>query len=51
MAEKKSFMPQSTAGLIRYFDTENEVIKIKPEWVIAIGIMFTIIVIFFRLLM
>ncbi|MCD6092811.1 MAG: preprotein translocase subunit Sec61beta [Candidatus Aenigmarchaeota archaeon] len=41
-------MPQSTAGLMRYFDTEKEVIKLKPEHVILIGIMFIVIVMFFR---
>lgn len=48
MSEKKNFMPQSTAGLIRYFDTEKELIKIKPEHVIAIGVGFMMIVIFLR---
>lgn len=48
MSEKKSMMPQSTAGLIRYFDTEKELIKIKPEHVVAIGVGFTLIVVFFR---
>jgi len=47
-AEKKTYMPQSTAGLMRYFDTEKEVIKLKPEHVILIGIMFIVIVMFFR---
>lgn len=50
MSEKKTFMPQSTAGLIRYFDSEKELIKLKPEHVLAIGIMFTILVIFARFL-
>jgi preprotein translocase subunit Sec61beta len=35
----KSMMPQSTAGLIRYFDESKESIKIKPEHVlIACGV-------------
>ena len=50
MAEKKTFMPQSTAGLIRYFDSEKELVKLKPEYVIIAGIMFTILVIFARFL-
>jgi preprotein translocase subunit Sec61beta len=29
-------MPQSTAGLIRYFEESNEAIKLKPEHVVAI---------------
>jgi preprotein translocase subunit Sec61beta len=28
-------MPQSTAGLIRYFEESKESIKIKPEYVVA----------------
>jgi preprotein translocase subunit Sec61beta len=47
----KSYMPQSTAGLIRYFDQSKESIKLKPEHVliacavlIAIEIMLKFIV-------
>ena len=29
-------MPQSTAGLIRYFDESQESIKFKPEHVVAV---------------
>ena len=44
MARKdKIFMPQSTAGLIRYFDESEEAIKLKPEHVV--GIAFLIIII------
>ena len=40
MAEKeRNYMPQSTAGLIRYFDVE-EGIKIKPTVVIALSVGF-----------
>lgn len=40
MAEKqKNYMPQSGAGLIRYFDVEEKV-KIRPEAVIAVGAIF-----------
>jgi preprotein translocase subunit Sec61beta len=50
MSEKeKQYMPQSTAGLIRYFDVE-EGIKLKPEHVIAISIIFTGFVLVLRLL-
>ena len=48
MAEKKTYLPQSTAGLIRYFDTEKEAIKLKPEHVLLIGIMFIFVVLFLR---
>ncbi|MFH0949090.1 MAG: preprotein translocase subunit Sec61beta [Candidatus Aenigmatarchaeota archaeon] len=40
MAEEKKYMPQSTAGLIRYFDVE-EGIKLKPDHVVVITILFT----------
>ncbi len=35
--KKENYLPQSTAGLVRYYDTGNEVIKIKPEWVIGLS--------------
>ncbi len=38
MAKKNKFyMPQSTAGLIRYFEESKEAIKLKPEHIIAIS--------------
>ncbi len=40
MAEKeKTYMPQSTAGIMRYMDVEDH-IKIKPSHVIAISVVF-----------
>ena len=35
MAKPKAMMPQSTAGLVRYFDESKESIKLKPEHVVA----------------
>jgi preprotein translocase subunit Sec61beta len=35
MAKDNYSMPQSTAGLIRYFDEEDESIKFKPEYIVA----------------
>lgn len=32
--KEKNMMPQSSAGLMRYFDQSKESIKIKPEHVI-----------------
>ncbi len=32
--KEKSSMPQSTAGIIRFYDQGKEAIKIKPEHVI-----------------
>lgn len=28
-------MPQSTAGLVRYFEASKEAVKLKPEHVVA----------------
>ena len=48
MSEKeKNYMPQSTAGLIRYFDVE-EGVKIKPEHVVAISAVFAIFVLILK---
>jgi preprotein translocase subunit Sec61beta len=48
MAEReRQFMPQSTAGLIRYFDVE-EGIKIKPQHVVALSIAFAFIVLILK---
>ena len=38
MAKEKFQMPQSTAGLIRYFEQSEESIKIAPEHVVIICI-------------
>jgi preprotein translocase subunit Sec61beta len=34
--KQKMQMPQSTAGLVRYFDSSKEKIKLKPEHVVII---------------
>ena len=45
MSEKeKNYMPQSTAGLIRYFEDEGKV-KLKPEHVMWVSVGFAAIVI------
>ncbi len=44
MAEKeKQYMPQSTAGLMRYMDVEEHV-KIKPTHVIVLSMLFAAVV-------
>jgi preprotein translocase subunit Sec61beta len=44
MAKKsRGMMPQSTAGLIRYFEESEEQIKLKPEHVIGIAIFIIIL--------
>lgn len=45
MAEKKNYMPQSTAGLLRYTDEDGAGIKIKPIHVIAVSIMFALVIV------
>ena len=47
--EDKNYLPQSTAGLIRYFDVEEQ-ITIKPEHVIALALAFAGIVIVLKFL-
>ena len=51
MAEgrEKNYMPQSTAGLIRYFD-EDSGIQLKPKHVIWISLGFTALVVILRLM-
>lgn len=38
MAKENLQMPQSTAGLIRYFEASKESIKLKPEHVLAMSL-------------
>lgn len=45
MAKDKNYMPQSTAGLVRYFDVEEAKIKLKPEHVVFIGLAFMAVVV------
>jgi preprotein translocase subunit Sec61beta len=50
MSEKeRQYMPQSTAGLIRYFDVE-EGVKIKPEYVIWASVIFAAVVLIMKFL-
>ncbi len=44
MAKKnKTFMPQSTAGLIRYFEQSEESIKLRPEHIVGICVVIIIV--------
>lgn len=45
----KVYMPQGTAGLIRYFDTE-EGIKLKPQSVVFATVAFTALVLLMKFL-
>lgn len=51
MAKEKTYMPLSTAGLVRYFEKEESIIKLKPEHVIIISILFSFIVVLMKLIM
>lgn len=41
-------MPQSTAGLIRYFDESKEAIKLKPEHVVVMCVILSAAVLALR---
>jgi len=52
MAKKaRGMMPQSTAGLIRYFEESDEQIKLKPEYIIGIAIFIIILEILLKLML
>lgn len=46
---EKAYMPQGTAGLIRYFDTDQG-IKLKPQYVVFATIGFTSLVLLMKFL-
>ena len=48
MAEKKQYMPQSTAGLMRYMDVEEK-IQIKPSYVVGLSICFGALILLLKL--
>lgn len=39
----RNMMPQSTAGLIRYFEESEESIKLKPEHIVGIAVAIIIV--------
>ncbi len=39
MAKKQMQAPQGMAGLVRYFEEEKSLIKLKPEHVLMMGIL------------
>ena len=50
MAEKdKKYLPQSGAGLIRYFDVEEQ-IKVKPNMIVYASIAFAAVVLILKFL-
>lgn len=51
MAEReKMYLPQSTAGLIRYYDVEETGIKFKPAHIIAFSLFFASLVLMLKFL-
>lgn len=48
MPQEKNYMPQSTAGLIRYFDADETGIKLKPEHIVWISVLFAAFVIIMK---
>ena len=49
MAEEKKYMPQSGAGLMRYFD-EEEAVKIKPQYVVAASVTLAAVILVMKFL-
>lgn len=49
MAEERQSLPQSTAGLTRYFEEDNSGIKVTPEQVVVFTSAVIIIEILLRL--
>jgi len=48
--KNKTLMPQSTAGLIRYFDESEEKIKLKPEHIIGFSVAIILVEILLKFL-
>ncbi|VVB61495.1 Preprotein translocase subunit SecG [uncultured archaeon] len=49
MSEERQSLPQSTAGLTRYFDEEEAGIRITPEQVVIVGAAIVVIELLLRL--
>ena len=47
--KNKIQMPQSTAGLVRYFDESKEKIKFKPEHIVAVCVVIIVVEILLKL--
>jgi len=45
------YMPQSTAGLMRYFEEADEAIKVKPEHVAIVSAVIIVLEITLKLLL
>jgi len=52
MSKKDKFqMPQSTAGLVRYFEESKDAIKLKPEHVVVVCVLIIVAEIAFRFIL
>lgn len=52
MSQKdKIQMPQSTAGLVRYFEESKDAIKLKPEHVVVVCVLIIVVEIAFRFML
>lgn len=51
MAKEKNYMPQSTAGLMRYYEESQESIKFKPEHVAIVSIGIVVLEIFIKFIL
>ncbi|MCK4550742.1 MAG: preprotein translocase subunit Sec61beta [Candidatus Aenigmarchaeota archaeon] len=49
MAKEKTSMPQSTAGLVRYFDEYKEAIQIPPQAIVGLCVGIIVISVFMRI--
>ncbi len=49
MAEERQSLPQSTAGLTRYFDEDNSGVKITPEQVVGFAAIIVVIEVLVKL--
>ncbi len=44
----RTMMPQSTAGLVRYFEESEEAIKLKPQHVVGVALLVIAIELFLK---
>ena len=52
MAKKdKIHLPQSTAGLVRYFEESQEAIKLKPQHIVIVCVLILVLEIALKIMM
>ncbi len=51
MAKNKTYLPQSVAGLISFYEEKHTQVLLKPEHVLAFGAGFGAVVLLLRILM